>query len=159
MLLKSLGAEIAGRGTTAAGIAVARSFAGDAGAVLRGHNGSGLSRADRASPHSIGALLTAMLDQELAVRDAFLRSLAVSGRTGTLARRMRGTAASGTCIGKTGTLDGVSALSGYCLVAPERFIVFSVLLNKVAISRAHRAQDRIASLVAGYEAPPAPPVP
>jgi len=156
-LLKSLGAEVAGRGTTAAGVAVARAFAAESGAALRGHNGSGLSRADRASPRSIGALLTAMLDRELAVRDSFLRSLAVAGRTGTLARRMRGTAASGACIGKTGTLDGVSALSGYCLVAPERFIVFSVLLNKVAISRAHRAQDRIASLVAGYEAPPAPP--
>jgi D-alanyl-D-alanine carboxypeptidase/D-alanyl-D-alanine-endopeptidase (penicillin-binding protein 4) len=150
MLLKSLGAEVAGRGTTAAGVAVARAFAAEGGAAVRAHNGSGLSRADRASPRSIGALLTAMLDSDPAVRTAFLDSLAVAGRSGTLARRMRGTTAGGRCIGKTGTLDGVSALSGYCLVAPERFIVFSVLLNKVAISRAHTAQDRIASLVAGY---------
>jgi len=150
MLLKALGAHVAGRGTTAAGAAVARSFAADAGGRLRAHNGSGLSRADRASPRSIGALLGTMLREQEAVRDAFLDSLAVAGRTGTLARRMRGTGARGRCIGKTGTLDGVSALSGYCLVAPERFLVFSVLMNKVAISRAHRAQDRIASLVAGY---------
>ena len=150
MLLKALGAHVAGRGTTAAGVALARSFAADAGARLRGHNGSGLSRADRASPRSIGALLGAMLREDEPVRDAFLDSLAVAGRTGTLARRMRGTAAGGRCIGKTGTLDGVSALSGYCLVAPERLIVFSVLMNKVNVGRAHRAQDRIASLVAGY---------
>jgi len=150
MLLKSLGAKVAGRGTTAAGVAVARSFARDAGAPLRAQNGSGLSRADRASPRSIGSLLAAMLEEEPEVRDAFLGSLAVAGHTGTLARRMRGTAARGRCVGKTGTLDGVSALSGYCLVAPERFLVFSVLLNKVRVERAHRAQDRIAALVAGY---------
>jgi serine-type D-Ala-D-Ala carboxypeptidase/endopeptidase (penicillin-binding protein 4) len=150
MLLKALGAHGAGRGTTAAGAAVARSFAAEAGARLRAHNGSGLSRADRASPRSVGALLGAMLREEEPTRAAFIDSLAVAGRTGTLARRMRGTAAGGRCIGKTGTLDGVSALSGYCLVAPERLIVFSVLMNKVSVSRAHRAQDRIVSLVAGY---------
>ena len=43
---------------------------------------------------------------------------------------MRGTAAEGNCATKTGTLDGVSALSGYCN-AHGHTIAFSVLNNSV----------------------------
>ena len=150
MLLKALGAEVAGEGTTAAGAAIARAFAGEAGGSLRTQNGSGLSRADRASPRSIGLLLASMLREEEPVKIAFLNSLAVAGATGTLARRMRGTPAQGRCIGKTGTLDGVSAVSGYCEVADGRFVVFSILMNRVAINRAHIAQDRMVGLIARY---------
>ena len=46
--------------------------------------------------------------------DAFYRSLPLAGNSGTLDKRMRGTAASGRCRAKTGTLSGVSALAGYC---------------------------------------------
>ena len=41
-------------------------------------------------------------------------NMAVAGRTGTLEQRMRSTAAAGRCVGKTGTLTGVSNLVGYC---------------------------------------------
>jgi D-alanyl-D-alanine carboxypeptidase/D-alanyl-D-alanine-endopeptidase (penicillin-binding protein 4) len=57
MLMKAIAARTSGRGTTAAGAAIVRSFAAQAGGSLRTQNGSGLSRADRASPQSIGALL------------------------------------------------------------------------------------------------------
>ena len=150
MLVKSIAADVQGQGTTGAGIGIIRSFAGEAGGAVRAVNGSGLSRVDRASPASIGALLTGMLKEEEQVRDAFLKSLAVAGGTGTLARRMRGTAAQGRCIGKTGTLDGVSALSGYCQVAGGRFIAFSILMNGVNVSKAHVAQDRMTAMIARY---------
>ncbi len=150
-LLKRLAAEVRGRGTTKAGAGVARAFAARVGGGLRTQNGSGLSRADRASPLSIGALLAHMLAADDEVRYAYLTSLAVAGRTGTLAKRMRGTAARGRCVGKTGTLDRVSALSGYCEVAPDRFVVFSILQNKVKnLRRAQIAQDRMVSLIARY---------
>jgi D-alanyl-D-alanine carboxypeptidase/D-alanyl-D-alanine-endopeptidase (penicillin-binding protein 4) len=150
MLVKSIAAEAQGQGTTGGGIGIIRSFAAEAGGALRAVNGSGLSRVDRASPSSVGALLTSMLKEEAPVRDAFLKSLAVAGGTGTLARRMRGTAAQGRCIGKTGTLDGVSALSGYCQVADGRFIAFSILMNGVSVSKAHVAQDRMTAMIARY---------
>ena len=51
---------------------------------------------------------------------AFESSLPVAGREGTVADRMRGTAAEGNCATKTGTLDGVSALSGYCTAGGHR---------------------------------------
>lgn len=149
MLVKAI-ADEQGVGSTRGGISIIRSFASEAGAALQAVNGSGLTRADRASPQSVGALLAKMLKAEEPVRDAFLSSLAVAGGTGTLARRMRGSAAQGNCIGKTGTLDGVSALSGYCEVATDRFVVFSILMNGVDIGRAHMVQDRMAALIASY---------
>lgn len=150
MLVKSIGADSTGRGTTAAGIAEIRKFSSEGGAGLRAENGSGLSRADRASPRSVVALLDHMLDQPENVRRAWLSSLAVAGRSGTLARRMRGTAAQDACFGKTGTITGVSALSGYCDVGGGRLIAFSILQGKVSVARAHLAQDRIAALIARY---------
>lgn len=150
MLLKNIEAAERGVGTTAGGAALVRAFAAQAGAPLKTQNGSGLSRSDIASPRSVGALLTHMLSRDEPVREAFLSSLAVAGGSGTLARRMRGTAAQGNCIGKTGTLSGVSALSGYCEVGPDRFVVFSILMKKVDIGRAHMAQDRMAALIARY---------
>jgi D-alanyl-D-alanine carboxypeptidase/D-alanyl-D-alanine-endopeptidase (penicillin-binding protein 4) len=62
---------------------------------------------------------------------------------------MRGTAAEGNCATKTGTLDGVSALSGYCN-AGGHTIAFSVLNNSVDVNAAHIAQDRIAAAIARY---------
>lgn len=151
MLLKDIAAEERGVGTTAGGAAIVRAFARQSGGKLKTQNGSGLSRADVASPRTVGALLTRMLGEEEPVRDAFIRSLAVAGGTGTLASRMRGTAAQGKCVGKTGTLNGVSALSGYCEVgAPDRYVAFSILMKKVDVGRAHLAQDRMTALIARY---------
>ena len=74
----------------------------------------------------------------------------VAGREGTVADRMRGTAAEGNCATKTGTLDGVSALSGYCS-AHGHTVAFSVLNNSVDIDAAHTAQDRFAAAIARYD--------
>ncbi len=150
MMLKSIAADSNGVGTTRGGVQVVEKFASEAGGKLRTVNGSGLSRTDIASPRSVGALLDHMLDEPEDVRDAFLASLAVAGRNGTLAGRMRGSAAQGSCFGKTGTLTGVSALSGYCEVSPDRYVVFSILMNRVDIGRAHIAQDRMTALIARY---------
>ena len=80
----------------------------------------------------------------------FVGSLAVAGRSGTLAERMRGSAAEGRCRAKTGTLTGVSALSGYCFNRSGRRYAFSILMNDVFnTSAARAAQDRIAAIVAG----------
>jgi serine-type D-Ala-D-Ala carboxypeptidase/endopeptidase (penicillin-binding protein 4) len=63
---------------------------------------------------------------------------------------MRGTAAAGRCRAKTGTLIGVSALAGYCRSRSEHRIAFAILMNRVSVWSAHRAQDRIAATLAAY---------
>jgi serine-type D-Ala-D-Ala carboxypeptidase/endopeptidase (penicillin-binding protein 4) len=164
MLLKDVGAEFGGSGSTATGISVVRGFAAKQGARFNGENGSGLTRRNKASPASVVKLLDSMLAvdenspsdaqaEQRRLRDAWVNSLAVAGRSGTLARRMRGTAARGRCHAKTGTLNGVSALSGYCFQGSEdadHAVVFSLLMNRVDVNRAHVIQDRMAALIARY---------
>jgi D-alanyl-D-alanine carboxypeptidase/D-alanyl-D-alanine-endopeptidase (penicillin-binding protein 4) len=62
---------------------------------------------------------------------------------------MNGTAADGRCRTKTGTLIGVSALSGYCR-AGHGVVAFSILMNSVDIDLARAAQDKMAALIARY---------
>jgi serine-type D-Ala-D-Ala carboxypeptidase/endopeptidase (penicillin-binding protein 4) len=147
MLLKRLAARSGAQGTTARGARKAERFARKLGGRVRMENGSGLSRSNRASPSSVGHFLAAMNRQ--ADRRAFRHSLPLAGREGTVARRMNGTAAEGRCRVKTGTLIGVSTLSGYCQ-AGHGLVAFSILMNSVDIATAHRAQDKMASLIARY---------
>ncbi|MDX6606813.1 MAG: hypothetical protein QOD14_1353 [Solirubrobacterales bacterium] len=164
MLLKDVGAEFGGSGSTATGISVVKRFAAQQGARFAGEDGSGLTRRNKASPASVVKLLDSMIevnakappDAELAqerLRDAWVNSLAVAGRSGTVAHRMRGTAAAGNCHLKTGTLDGVSALSGYCFRGgndADHAVIFSLLMNRTDVNRAHVIQDRMAALIARY---------
>jgi D-alanyl-D-alanine carboxypeptidase/D-alanyl-D-alanine-endopeptidase (penicillin-binding protein 4) len=71
---------------------------------------------------------------------------------GTLRKRMRGTPAQGACRGKTGTLIGVSALSGYCTAANGHTIAFSFVENRVYALGAKRVEDRMVAAIARYDA-------
>ncbi|MDX6582218.1 MAG: hypothetical protein QOI10_1402 [Solirubrobacterales bacterium] len=148
MLLKRLAAADGSRGTRIAGAADVERFAHAVGTDVQAVDGSGLSRRNAVSPHEVVKLLVAMA-RDRDNGEAFRNSLPIAGREGTVADRMRGTAAEGNCATKTGTLDGVSALSGYC-DARGHTIAFSVLNNSVDINAAHVAQDRIAAAIARY---------
>jgi D-alanyl-D-alanine carboxypeptidase/D-alanyl-D-alanine-endopeptidase (penicillin-binding protein 4) len=152
MLLKDVGAQFGGSGSTATGVSVVKQFASKQGAKFNGENGSGLTRRNKASPASVVKLLDSMIEDD-GLRDAWVNSLAVAGRTGTVADRMRGTAAAGNCHLKTGTLNRVSALSGYCFRGgndPAHAVIFSLLMNKTDVNRAHVIQDRMAALIARF---------
>jgi serine-type D-Ala-D-Ala carboxypeptidase/endopeptidase (penicillin-binding protein 4) len=150
-LLKDLGSRFGGAGTSAAGAAVVRAQAASFGLRPAVVDGSGLSRADRTSPRQVVGLLAGMHAQPVAA--IFEGSLALAGRTGTIARRMRGSVAQDRCRAKTGTLTGVSALAGICRAAGGHAIAFAVLTTGSALWRAHRAQDRIAAFAARYDGP------
>ena len=149
MLIKLLGARLGGVGSTAAGAEVVERFASSRGSGLRAIDGSGLTRGNRASPAQVVALLDSMRDEP--VGEEFIQDLALTGREGTVATRMRGTAAYGRCRTKTGTLTGVSNLSGYCFNRSGRVILFSILMGSVGnLSLAHLEQDLIAAEIASY---------
>jgi len=149
MLIKLLGARLGKGGTTAAGAAVVEEFAGSHGSGVHAVDGSGLTRSNRASPRQVVNLLLAMRQDPAG--DDFIQDLALAGKEGTVDERMHGTAAYGRCRTKTGTLTGVSNLSGYCFNKSGRIMAFSILMNSVGnLSLAHLDQDRIAGAVAGY---------
>jgi D-alanyl-D-alanine carboxypeptidase/D-alanyl-D-alanine-endopeptidase (penicillin-binding protein 4) len=81
---------------------------------------------------------------------AFRDSLAIAGRSGTLRRRMRGTAAAGRCRAKTGTLNSVSALAGYCDTTRGGHVAFAFLMNRVGAAGARQIQDRMTVELARY---------
>jgi serine-type D-Ala-D-Ala carboxypeptidase/endopeptidase (penicillin-binding protein 4) len=146
MLLKNVGREAAGQGTTAGGASVAADFARELGARVRLVDGSGLSRGDRASPRGIVRLLAGMQARD--EFDAWYASLPIAGRDGTLSTRMRSGAARGRCHAKTGTLSNVSALSGYCEALSGDLYAFSILMNGVYPSGARQLQDSMAQALA-----------
>jgi serine-type D-Ala-D-Ala carboxypeptidase/endopeptidase (penicillin-binding protein 4) len=148
-LAKLLGARFGGEGSTRAGARVIQRFARSLGTNVHAVDGSGLTRSNRARPSDVVRLLDSMHGNEAA--DEFIQSLPLAGSEGTVASRMDGTAAAGRCRTKTGTLTGVSALSGYCFNRSGRIMVFSILMNGVgSLSAAHNGQDRIAAAVASY---------
>jgi len=148
MVLKTIGAEVAGKGSSAAGAAVVRRDLAAAGVPLAGvriADGSGLSRLDRATARELSALLV-LFSRTPALRGIVRDSLAVAGETGTLRHRLAGPGTRGVVRGKTGTTATASALSGY---VGSRF-AFVLLQNgdPVDWGAAHMLQDRFVEALA-----------
>jgi D-alanyl-D-alanine carboxypeptidase/D-alanyl-D-alanine-endopeptidase (penicillin-binding protein 4) len=147
-LLKALGQQFGAGGTTRAGAAVVRRTMTGFGLRPRVADGSGLSRANRTSPRQVVRLLQHMAEDQAG--PAFDTSLAVAGRNGTLEHRMRGSVARDRCHAKTGTLNSVSALAGYCQTTAGSRVAFAFLMNGVNLWGARRLQDRMTSALARY---------
>ena len=154
MLLKDLAMQANGRGTTAAGARLVARFAARIGGRARLVDGSGLARGNRASPYRVARLLMAMRGRANEF-PAFFESLSIAGRDGTLRPRMRRGPAHRRCRGKTGTIAGVSTLSGYCTARSGQTYVFSILMNGVNPFAARRLQDRMLHAIADVTAPAA----
>lgn len=151
MLLRGIGARHGAAGTTPAGLAAERTALAGLGINPTLADGSGLSRGNRVAPTTIVKLLDQMGSRE---EGAALRSgMALAGSTGTVAGRMRGTAAAGRCRVKTGTLSNVSALAGWCTTAGKRNVAFAILMNNVSVASARSRQDRVASAIAAWSDP------
>lgn len=73
-----------------------------------------------------------------------LPSLPIAGRDGTLRNRMRGTFAADNVHAKTGTVEGVSSLAGYCTAANGHRLCFSIINQGIMkASTGRRFQDRV----------------
>jgi D-alanyl-D-alanine carboxypeptidase/D-alanyl-D-alanine-endopeptidase (penicillin-binding protein 4) len=139
-VLRTLGAEITGQGTTEAGLGVVSQYLTTIG-VPPGDivlvNGSGLSRQSRMKPSVLTSVLVDMArDQQVGAE--FASSLAISGTDGTLWSRLR--EEPGRMRGKTGTLDGVHCLTGYIDSHAGRRYAFAFLANNYG-SRLQAVRD------------------
>ena len=73
-----------------------------------------------------------------------LPSLPVAGIDGTLRDRMRGTFAADNVKAKTGTIEGVSSLAGYCTAANGHQLCFSIINQGIMHTKnGRRFQDRV----------------
>ncbi len=91
-------------------------------------DGSGLSRHNLVSPESL--VKTLKLMTQTPESEIYRNSLAVAGVSGTLKERFQNTPLQGNLQAKTGTLAGISALSGYLFISNYQPLVFSIIVNQ-----------------------------
>ena len=91
-------------------------------------NGSGLYASNRFSPRQIVRLLSVGY-RDFRWGPDLVASLSIGGVDGTIGRRMANGPAAGRVRAKTGTLDGVSTLSGYVATDGRAPLAFSILVN------------------------------
>ncbi len=121
---------------------------------VRMTNGSGLYDTNRLSPIQITHLLT-RVHRDFRIAGDYLASLPIAGADGTLRSRLQDTGAERFVRAKTGSLDQVSALSGYAGAVGKPPIAFSILvsgLDKWKAPLVKQAQDQIAAVLAAEAA-------
>jgi D-alanyl-D-alanine carboxypeptidase/D-alanyl-D-alanine-endopeptidase (penicillin-binding protein 4) len=142
-------------GSAALGVLAVRSSLAETGidtsrVFLQG--GSGLSRKNLASPRAFVRLLEHVwTEADTTTRSAFTESLPRGGEEGTLEYRFdEGAPAGGRVRAKTGTLTGVSALSGYVETEGGVPLAFSILCNHhmTDSDQVRSAQDAIVNALA-----------
>lgn len=143
-LVKLLGAERCGAGSWERGVMAVEELARRRGVEGPGFSladGSGLARTNRATPRQMTGFLAGMARHPH--RDAWLSTLPTGGETATsLEKRLDVPPYPGRVYAKTGTLDGVSALSGYARGRSGRVYAFSVLAAG-SVGHARRVQDAV----------------
>ena len=156
-ILKTLGAEARGApGSWPKGIAAVEDFLTGAG-IPRGsylmRNGSGLNDANRFSARQTVRLLEEMW-RRFPIAAEFVSALPVAGRDGSIRWRMEGTPAAGRLRAKTGTLAGVTSLSGYVEASGGERLAFAILVNDHGgQAQTVRAVDELGSVLAAGGAP------
>ena len=149
VLGKDLGTLKGSPGTTAGGAQVVQDTLVTLGLPTQGSvtiDGSGLDPGNRVTCD----LLVAALDHQGA-HSALADDLPVAGKSGTLRKRMRGTAAEGKVRAKTGTLNDVGALAGFAAAASGQDLTFAFVING-ALASSQTLGDQLGVALAQYGA-------
>jgi D-alanyl-D-alanine carboxypeptidase/D-alanyl-D-alanine-endopeptidase (penicillin-binding protein 4) len=137
-LLKAAGAANGGLGTTEGGRIATRTLLSSWGippSTYVQYDGSGLSRYDYVTADLIVTILERMY-RDPRHRDAFVATLPIAGKDGTIASRMKKTRAEGNAAAKTGSIANVRSLSGYVRTRDGEMLAFSMLANSFTIPAA-----------------------
>jgi len=157
-ITKALGRACGNNGSWTAGIGAIAEFLRDEGIdyPLRQVDGSGLSRYNSISSRTLSDFLIGAYRKPWF--DTWYAALPVAGNAdplvgGTLSNRMRGTAAENNVHAKTGSLNGVSGLSGYVTDADRNLLAFSMLTNN-ALESVKSVEDAIVVELASGDSGP-----
>lgn len=107
-------------------------------------DGSGLSRDNRVTPLQLLQVLTVAYNDP-AVAPTYLQALPVGGLNGTLRNRLGTRDIIGKVKAKTGTMHGVSSLSGYVEGNSGEILAFSIIVNDFngGVYIYHTLQDKL----------------
>jgi D-alanyl-D-alanine carboxypeptidase/D-alanyl-D-alanine-endopeptidase (penicillin-binding protein 4) len=133
ILLRAVAREKTGIGSTEAGLKVEQDFLKSAG-VADGDvildDGSGLTRDNLVTPRAMATLLRYIAAQSWG--EAYISTLPVAGKDGTLENRLKNTSATGRIQAKTGSLEHVRSLSGFATTLGGTHLIFSMFENNSA---------------------------
>ena len=155
MLFKAIGAEVKGEpGTWKKGRETVDEFLGEIMKELPAHrfvDGSGLSRYNLLNAELLTKLLIYMY-HNFELMPEYMASLPIAGVDGTLKNRMQGMYAEKVLRAKTGTLSGVSALSGYTKTADGEVFAFGILISHYvgSATTARGIQDKIGDFITQF---------
>lgn len=102
-------------------------------------DGAGISRYNLVSPQQISQLLY-FAYHNAAIAPFLMTSLPIAGKDGTLQDRMTAMDIQGKVKAKTGSMTGISALSGYVSTAQHKTLAFVILINNFNKTDAHNAE-------------------
>ncbi|MGC8594701.1 MAG: D-alanyl-D-alanine carboxypeptidase/D-alanyl-D-alanine endopeptidase [Candidatus Kryptoniota bacterium] len=94
-------------------------------------DGSGVSHYNLITSEALVKVLDQILNEPSMIREIFINSLPVAGVDGTLEERMKFDSSTHRIVAKTGSISGVSTLSGYVFV-PGDTIIFSMMMQNFA---------------------------
>lgn len=144
-VFKLIAASLCGRGSWPEGVrAVSNFLTGAAGLDdFRLSDGSGMSRGNRSTPRQLTQLLRHMFFHRWG--GEFVRTLPFSGEAGLRwEKRLAEQPYRGNVLAKTGSLNGVSTLSGFAKGVSGEVYAFSILMNQSRRNwRSKNAQDAI----------------
>jgi D-alanyl-D-alanine carboxypeptidase/D-alanyl-D-alanine-endopeptidase (penicillin-binding protein 4) len=155
-ILKTLAAQFMGEpGTTENGALLLQEYMQELGYSpdqYRMVDGSGLSKTNLVTPDQVIALLEDA-HSDLSIFPEFISALGVMGLDGSVVDRMSHKKEAQKIRVKTGTLNHVSALSGYFQSQDGERFAFSILLNDVRCSngRAMKLQDEIMEIALKFQ--------
>ena len=149
LFTKQLGVLFGRGGTISAGAhVIAQTIAADYGLHPRILDGSGLARRDRTSPLQIVELLRDLWGT--ATGRELDASLPAAGVNGTVAGIGAKTAAQGRCLAKTGTLNDVTNLAGYCHSRGGHELAFGLFIDGPDNATAFALESRMLAAIARY---------
>jgi D-alanyl-D-alanine carboxypeptidase/D-alanyl-D-alanine-endopeptidase (penicillin-binding protein 4) len=155
-ILRTLGAQFMGEpGTTENGVLLLQEYMQELGYTpdqYRMVDGSGLSKTNLVTPDQVIALLEDA-HSDLSIFPEFISALGVMGLDGSVEDRMDHNKEAQKIRVKTGTLNHVSALSGYFQSQDGERFAFSILLNDVRCSngKATKLEDEIMEIALKFQ--------
>lgn len=148
MLTKQLGEQFGAGGSIQAGARVISQVISSFGLHPAIVDGSGLSRSDRSSPGQVVALLRMMWNTPIG--QTLSASLPTVGVNGTVQRIAVHTVAQGRCIAKTGTLNFVTNLAGYCTAKNHHVLAFALMIDGPPNWTSYKLIDQMVPAIARY---------
>ena len=157
VFVKEMGRVIEDKGSWDKGLAVMDASLADMGmdiSTMQLRDGSGMSHKTLVTANEVTKLLNSV--QTKPWYPVFLKSLPVAGHDerfvgGTLRGRMKDTAAAGNVKAKTGTLNGVTSLSGYVETKDGETLTFAVIINNQLDETTYKVLDQIAVILSNHK--------